>query len=295
MPSMTVMKVFFRELFAQTMSARVPEPDLVMDNPENVAAYAYAGREDGSLQPIYLFQCVQICEVIRPGDTVVDLGCGPAVQLAMVARLNPEVKFIGVDLSDEMLENARGYIKKQNLTNVEFALADVTDLSCFEPGFADAVISTLVLHHLPDLDALERTFAEIRRILKPDGGLYLADLGHFKSDKSIEDFAYQYAHSQPEVFITDYLNSLRAAFYSSDFSNLYRRHLAGAGKFYTTFLLPYMMVVKSEPRRHAPSEELEQHFKDIKRRMSSAQQLDLRDLQLFFRLGGLKTPYLHQN
>lgn len=217
MPSSTVVKTFCRELFARRTSTRQPEPDLVMDNPENVAAYLYAGREEGSLQPVYLFQCAQICEVIKPGDTVVDLGCGPATQLAMVARLNPDIHFIGVDLSEEMLDRAKSHVQRQNLTNIEFKLLDISNLSIFANASVDAVISTLVLHHLPDIDALDRTFSEVKRILKPGGGLYLADLGHLKSDESIKDFAKQYADRQPELFTLDYLNSLRAAFYPADF------------------------------------------------------------------------------
>src|SRR5204863_5016089 len=99
-----------REAMTRERSARAPEPDLVMDDPDKVTAYTRAGREDGVMAPVYLFHCAQICDVIRPGDTVVDLGCGPATQLAMVARLNPEVRFTGIDLSDEMLDRARAHV-----------------------------------------------------------------------------------------------------------------------------------------------------------------------------------------
>ena len=92
---------FLREATARERTQRVPEPDLVMDDPEKVAAFTRAGREDGVMAPVYLFHCAQICEVIRPGDRVVDLGCGPGTQLAMVARLNPDAHFLGIDLSAE--------------------------------------------------------------------------------------------------------------------------------------------------------------------------------------------------
>lgn len=292
MPSPTVIKVFCRELFARQTSTRQPEPDLVMDAPENVEAYLFAGREDGSLQPVYLFQCAQICEVIKPGDTVLDLGCGPATQLAMVARLNPDIHFIGVDLSEEMLEKATAYVQKRNLSNIEFKLADITNLSCFENESMDAVISTLVLHHLPDIEMLDLTFAEVKRVLKPEGGLYLADLGHLKSEQSIRDFADQYSDRQPELFTLDYLNSLRAAFYSSDFLSLHQKHLATVGKFYTTFMMPYMMAIKSRARRGDDAEKIIQKLQNIKLSMAANHRTDLQDLRLFFRLGGLKTPYL---
>lgn len=291
MPSPTVIRVFCRELIAKSTSVREKEPDLVMDDPEKVSAYTKAGREDGVMAPVYLFHCAQICEVIKSGDTVLDLGCGPATQLSIVARLNPDINFIGIDLSNEMLSKARSYIKQQNLTNIALHQGDITQLSTLTDSSIDAVISTVVLHHLPDLSALERTFSEIKRILKPDGGLYLVDFGHLKSEKSIYDFAYQYADRQAELFTLDYLYSLRAAFWPQDFYRLYQKHLATLGNFYKTFVMPYMIVVKSQARREADPA-LQKQLQELTRGMPQYHQKDMKDLILFFRLGGLKSPYL---
>lgn len=59
-----------------------------------------------------------VCEVVNPGDTVVDLGCGPANQLGLVARLNPGVNIIGVDLSEEMLAMAERNLLQWGIANV---------------------------------------------------------------------------------------------------------------------------------------------------------------------------------
>jgi len=291
MPSPTVIKVFIRELLTKRSAERKNEPDLVMDDPEKVAAYTRAGREDSVMQPVYLYHCAQICEVIKPGDTVVDLGCGPATQLALVARLNPEINFIGVDLSNEMLDKARTHIKSLNLTNVEFRQEDITQLQSFNDNSADVFMSTVVLHHLPDLTALESTFSQINRVLKPDGGLYLVDFGHLKSEKSIHDFAYQYDDRQAELFTLDYLYSLQAAFWPEDFQRLYQKHLSSAGKFYKTFVMPYMMVVKSPARRKLDAV-LRQQLQDIRQSMPDYHKTDITDLIRFFRLGGLKCTFL---
>jgi len=291
MPSPTVVKVFIRELLSNRSAVRKNEPDLVMDDPEKVTAYTRAGREDGVMQPVYLYHCAQICEVIKPGDTVVDLGCGPATQLALVARLNPDVNFIGVDLSNEMLEKARAHIKAQNLSNVEFRQEDITQLASFSDNSIDVFMSTVVLHHLPDLAALENTFTQIKRILKSDGGIYLVDFGHLKSEKSINDFAYQYDNRQAELFTLDYLYSLQAAFWPEDFQQLYQKHLSSAGSFYKTFVMPYMMVIKSPARRELNSE-LKQQLQDIRQSMPTYHKTDITDLIRFFSLGGLKCNYL---
>ena len=292
MPSLPVLKTLARELVSRERSPRRTEPDLVMDDPEKVAAYTRAGREDGVMAPVYLFHCAQVCEVIRPGDTVVDLGCGPATQLAMVARLNPDVRFVGVDLSEEMLERARAYVTEQGLGNVAFQQADVTDLGFLGDASVDAVFSTVALHHLPDVGHLERTFAEVARVLRPGGGLYLVDFGHLKSEKSIEYFAYQYSDRQPELFTLDYLYSLRAAFPLADFQRLADRYLAGRARVYSTFLMPFMVVVKSPPRAGEVPPGVRAGLAALREALPSYHRTDLKDLRTFFRLGGLGSPLL---
>ena len=290
MPSLPVLRVLIRELMTAERVPRLPEPDLVMDDADKVAAYTRAGREDGVMAPVYLFHCAQICEVIRPGDTVVDLACGPATQLAQAARLNPDVRFVGVDLSEEMLAKARPYVRESGLMNVDFRRGSITDLSDFADASVDAFFSTMALHHLPDRADLQRTFEEVARVLKPGGGIYLVDFGRLKSNRSIRYFAYQYADRQQELFTLDYLNSLRAAFSLSDFREA-GRALAGRATLMSTFLVPYMVALKSPPRR-ARDPMLKAQLDRMRAELPAHHQVDLDDLMTFFRLGGLRSAYL---
>lgn len=290
MPSLSVLKVLLRELATSERAARIPEPELIMDSPEQVAAYAATGREGGSLAPLYLFHTSQISEVIRPGDTVVDLACGPANQLAQVARLNPETRFIGIDLSPGMLDQAAELIAEQGLTNIETRLGDITDAGFIADRSVDAVISTLSLHHLPDVHALRAAFREAARILKPDGGVYFADLGHLKSERSIQYFANQYADRQPAIFTLDYLNSLRAAFALEELRGA-ASALGTRAKVFSTFLVPYMVVVKTGPRRDR-DEVLRESLRRCKASLAEYHRRDLNDLRQFFRWGGVASPYL---
>jgi arsenite methyltransferase len=280
MPSIKLIKTVIRELLTQERSPRVTEPDLVMDDPENVAAYVEAGREHAVMAPVYLYHCANICEVIRPGDTVVDLACGPANQLAMVARLNPATRFIGVDLSAPMLERARELIARQGLANVEFRHGDITDLSSFDDKSVDAVMSTMALHHLPTLDMLCQTYTEVGRILKDGGGVYMVDFGHLKAMRSIDYFAYQYADRQPQLFTEDYYNSLRAAFYPDDFRRAVKP-LAGRAELYSTIGLPFMMALKSAPRRGSDPA-LAAELKRMRQRLPEWHKADFTDLHRHF-------------
>ena len=290
MPSPAVVLSAFRELVMRKRSPRIPEPGLVMDDPKQVAAYVEAGLEHAVMAPVYLFHGANICEVIRPGDTVLDLACGPANQLAMVARLNPEVHFIGLDLSKPMLQQAEALISRQGLNNVSLRQGDITNLSVFANASIDDVVSTMALHHLPDVPALARTYAEVARVLKPDGGIYMVDFGHLKSKRSIHYFANQYADRQPELFTLDYFNSLNAAFYLEDIRQA-AQPLLGRARLYSTFLMPFMVALKSPPRRSHDAV-LFAKLAAMKRSLPSWHQADFADLMTFFGMGGLSCGLL---
>jgi SAM-dependent methyltransferase len=292
MPKSSVLRTLTRELLSGQGVDRVPEPDLVMDDPEKVAAYQRAGLEDGVMAPVYLFHCAQVCQLLKPGDTVVDLGCGPATQLAMVARLNPDCNFIGIDLSDDMLSRAHEYVSDLGLSNVELRKGSMTQLDSFAGESVDAIFTTVALHHLPDIVALEQTFQEIARVLKPGGGLYLVDFGRLKSEKSMQEFANQYAEVQAELFTLDYLYSLQAAFTRQDFVRLTEQYLGAGASVKATFGMPFMVAV-SQPRDGVEASlDVRRQLIALKHALSQHHMVDLKNLKLLFRLGGLPSSLL---
>lgn len=291
MPSVAMLKVLFWECYGAKSEPRKTEPDLVMDDPEKVAAYTRAGRVDGVMAPVYLYHCAQISEVVRPGDRVVDLACGPATQLAMVAQFHPDCQFTGVDLSEQMLNRAENHIADLGLSNVDFVRSDISRLEAFADNSVDAVFSTVALHHLPDVAALKRTFSEISRVLKPGGGLYLVDFGHLKSQKAIDYFAYQYADRQAELFTLDYLYSLEAAFEKSDFEEALSESLSEYAKLYSNFLVPYNVIIKS-PRRAEFDPVLKQELVKLRTELPRYHKRDINDLIFSLAMSGLRTQLL---
>jgi len=293
MPSFGLAQTVLREVAPTKSCPRIPEPDLVMDDPDKVAAFTRAGREDGIMAPVYLYHCAQILSVVRPGDRVADLGCGPATQLAMAARLQPEASFVGIDLSDEMLERARAHTSEQGLDNVDFHRGDITALTEFGDASFDAVVSTVALHQLDSVSAFRSCLSEVARLLKPGGGLYIVDFGHLKSVKSIHYFATQYEGRQPELFTIDYRNSLYAAFPRAEWRRAASDFLADHGRLYSTFAMPYMVAIKSPVRMEGAAAQRDAIAR-LRDAMASHQRRDLRDLALFFGLGGLTNPLLSQ-
>lgn len=99
---------------------------------------------------------------------ILDLGCGTGANLERLLRLNlPFAEYVGMDLTEEMLEIARR--KAQGLTNVKFFQGDIHNLPFTEEEF-DLVISTWVFEHLAQP---ERAAREALRVLKKGGRVVL--------------------------------------------------------------------------------------------------------------------------
>ena len=108
---------------------------------------------------------------LKPGDSVLDCGCGVGSITLDLAELVAPGKVIGVDMDESQLEVARANARKRGLTNVTFEQGSVYELR-FDSGTFDAVLAHTLLYHLSDpLRALK----ELRRILKPSGIAAVSD------------------------------------------------------------------------------------------------------------------------
>jgi ubiquinone/menaquinone biosynthesis C-methylase UbiE len=122
----------------------------------------------------------RIADLVRlhPGEAVLDVGCGTGT-LAIVARERvgaPPGYVTGIDPSVQMIARARRKAERASLP-IDFQVGVIEHLSFLDQSF-DVVLSTFMMHHLPD-DLKRQGLAEIARVLKPGGRLLVLDLkGH---------------------------------------------------------------------------------------------------------------------
>ena len=275
------------ELVTTNYVSRIPEPELVMQDDAHNKAYKQAGDDDGVMRPTILLHALLASEQIKKGDTVLDLACGPCNQLGFVAKICNSAKFIGIDLSASMLELGKNYCITNKIDNIDLRNDDMTILASVEDSSVDCVFSTMSLHHLPSVDDLLSVFKQIKRVLKPNGKIYLADFARLKREKTMEFMAYQNEQGQSPEFTLDYYNSLKAAFSLKEFENLIDIHFSGRVKIYSTFLVPFMTIIKTrENEDDYPHDILA--ATDFLDEMNKLQRHDFSALMTFFRLGGVK-------
>jgi ubiquinone/menaquinone biosynthesis C-methylase UbiE len=123
---------------------------------------------------------------LQPGEEVLDVGCGTGT-LAMVAkeRVGAIGRVCGIDPGPQQIARARSKAARRGLS-IDFQPGVIEQLAFPDSSF-DVVLSTLMMHHLPD-DLKRQGLAEIARVLRPGGRLLILDfkgpVGPWKSNIS---------------------------------------------------------------------------------------------------------------
>ena len=186
---------------------RVPEPELMLDD-EQARAYAQADFESAhSLYPPLFAETFPN----HPAKALVlDLGCGPCDVTIRFARANPGYMFHAVDGSAAMLKYAGERIARDGDLAGRIRLIEGYIPGAPIPAKSyDVILSSSLIHHLPDPHALWTT---IRQRSRPGTLVFVVDLFRPASRAQAEALTQKYAVNEPGVLKRDFLNSLLAAF-----------------------------------------------------------------------------------
>ncbi|HPN81599.1 MAG TPA: class I SAM-dependent methyltransferase [bacterium] len=102
----------------------------------------------------------------KPYVRILDLGCGTAIAYEIVRNKFPQTEYIGVDLSERMIDAG-----KRKYPGVDLRVMDCENLE-FSDGSFDVIIARSILHHVPNP---ERSLREIKRVLVGDGVVVISE------------------------------------------------------------------------------------------------------------------------
>jgi ubiquinone/menaquinone biosynthesis C-methylase UbiE len=122
------------------------------------------------LRGFYRRLAQDIAQAAPQNAAVLDVGTGPGVLLAELARLRPDLKLTGIDLSPDMIAAAdRNLAPYEDRASAQ--VGDVTQLPFADRSF-ELIVSSLSLHHWDDPDA---AVMELARVLRPGGRINIYD------------------------------------------------------------------------------------------------------------------------
>ncbi|SDD46655.1 Methyltransferase domain-containing protein [Natrinema hispanicum] len=106
---------------------------------------------------------------LSPGDRVLDIGTGNGFAARILASQEPRAHVYGIDLSPEMVRKADLH---EHESNTEYVVGDLHSLPVVDNVF-EYVFMMDVIQYSPNP---EQALSEVRRVIKPNGQLYCANL-----------------------------------------------------------------------------------------------------------------------
>jgi ubiquinone/menaquinone biosynthesis C-methylase UbiE len=107
---------------------------------------------------------------LKPGISVVDLGCGPGdYSIPMANVVGKEGRVCAVDLWQGCIDFLKSEIERLGIANIEPVLADMSKRLPFERESIDLCLMATILHDLKENQSHDATLAEVKRFLKRGG------------------------------------------------------------------------------------------------------------------------------
>jgi ubiquinone/menaquinone biosynthesis C-methylase UbiE len=153
------------------MADRTPTPDERLQQEFNRWATAGEGEKMRHHHLDITEKTIRLMN-LRPGERVLDLGCGSGWATRLLARIvgdGPEGfgQVVGLDVSDEMIRQARA--ESKDFDNILYVWGSSEQIP-WEENFFDKVLSVESFYYYADQD---RALAELFRVMAPRGRLFI--------------------------------------------------------------------------------------------------------------------------
>jgi ubiquinone/menaquinone biosynthesis C-methylase UbiE len=167
------------------MLERVLEPE-VMDTAGE--ADDYDGMDHSQVNRV--FAADFLARWSGGGGPVLDVGCGTAQIPIELCRQHAAIEVVGIDLAEHMLAVGRRNVARAALTQrITLQKVDAKAMPFADAAFA-AVVSNSIIHHIPEP---RRALAEMVRVLRKDGVLFVRDLLRPVSGQAVSELVRLYA------------------------------------------------------------------------------------------------------
>ncbi len=184
------------------MIARILEPEY-MDTPEE--ASDYDSMDHSGVNRIFVADFLKVWNKASP---ILDLGTGTAQIPIEFCHQSNVGEIIAIDAAQHMLDLAEINVKQAGFSHrIRLQKIDAKVIPYADASFA-AIMSNSIIHHIPEP---EMVFAEITRLLAPNGSLLVRDLLRPNSTDEIDRIVNLYAADAIPHQRQLFWNSLHAA------------------------------------------------------------------------------------
>ena len=113
---------------------------------------------------------------VRPGESVLEAGCGTARNLIILGRKHPQAKLFGLDASAAMLETAHGKVDAAGVKNITLETALADDFAFDETfGLAEPFDKIFFSYSISMIPPWRESIGNALKNLKPGGELFIVD------------------------------------------------------------------------------------------------------------------------
>lgn len=200
-----------RQKLGQQRLRRQPEMDIVMKDEEQDLEYSRDG-DDGALAVTYEIIIRALLKRSPLSGEALDVSCGSAQLLCKTALAMPNMRFLGTDLSEQMLSLARKNAAAYRVENVELRTLDMFRIDTLGMHRFDLVTWCFAMHHCETAAQVVNVLDGMARVVKPGGTVFVFDINRPKTGPLAVALADLYNARQGSWFYQDALDSYKAAF-----------------------------------------------------------------------------------